>query len=123
MIPHRPVKGVPVGRRRDWIPVTTFAVPTVWMATADGLVLIDLVAVELAANGLRKGRRLTTDEAQYTASLLFARGIPYSLIAKRIGVSGATMQRWFPEQAVPAPGLARSGTRKPTTSPPAFVAL
>lgn len=96
------VSGVPVGRQRDWIPVTTFAVPTVWMATADGLVCIDLIAVELAANGLRKGWSLTRDEARYTASLLFDRDVPYSVIAHRIGVNGTTLKTWFPEQAVPA---------------------
>ncbi|WP_019060019.1 hypothetical protein [Streptomyces prunicolor] len=114
------VSGVPVGRQRDWIPVTTLAVPTVWMATPDGLVCIDLIAVELAANGLRKGWKLTQDEARYTASLLFDRGVPYSVIAHRIRVSGATLQAWFPEQAVSAnQRLSRdnSGKRRIPTTP------
>jgi len=110
--PATSVGGVPVGRQRDWIPITALAVPTVWMATADGLVCIDLIAVELAANGLRKGS-LTQDEARYTASLLFARDLPYSLIARRIGVSGTTLKSWFPEQAVPKEErLARPSSRE-----------
>ena len=111
--PGTSVTGVPVGRQRDWIPVTTLAVPTVWMATADGLVCLDLVAVELAVNGRRKGWTLTQDEAKFAATLLFDRKVPYSQIARRIGVSGKTMQAWFPEQAVPVdPSFARTGTRK-----------
>ncbi|MEU0332182.1 hypothetical protein [Streptomyces sp. NPDC006193] len=106
------VNGVPTGRHRGWIPVQ-LAVPTVWMATPDGLVLLDLIAVELAANGLRKGWTLTSDEARYTASLLFERGLPYSVIANRVGVSGGTLKAWFPDKAVPAaPELARDGGRK-----------
>lgn len=117
--PANAVRGVPVGRQRDWIPVTTLAVPTVWMATAEGLVCLDLVAVELAANGLRKGWTLTEDEARYTADLLFARDVPYSVIGRRIGASGATMQRWYPEQAVPQDERqARPGERKKAPPPP-----
>lgn len=115
-----PVTGVPVGRQRDWVPVTKLSVPTVWMATAEGLVCLDLVAVELAANGLRKGWQLTADEARYTAVLLFERGLPYSVVCTRIGVSGSTLKAWFPEHAVPGdPSLARTGTRKskPSATP------
>lgn len=116
--PAYAVRGVPVGRQRDWIPVTKLSVPTVWMATPDGLVLIDLIAVELAANGLRKGWTLTPDEARYTAGLLFEHGLLYSVIAKRVGASGSTLKRWFPELAVPAaPERARDGGRKPKASP------
>ncbi|MYW48845.1 hypothetical protein [Streptomyces sp. SID161] len=87
------------------------------MATADGLVVLDLIAVELAANGLRTGWTLTPDEARYTASLLLERGLPYSVVAARVGASGATLKCWFPEQAVPAsPELARDGSRKPRPS-------
>jgi hypothetical protein len=90
------------------------------MATPDGLVVLDLVAVELAANGLRKGWTLTSDEARYTASLLFERGLSYSVIALRIGVSGSTLKAWFPDQAVPkAPEMARDGSRKRGSSPDA----
>ena len=62
------VPGVHAGRSREWISVTTVAVPTVWLATADGLVLLDLLAIELAVNGLRTdGWRLTGPEAAYAA--------------------------------------------------------
>lgn len=113
-IAYASVTGVPAGRQRDWIPVTTHAVPTVWMATPDGLVCIDLVAVELAANGLRKGWTLTPDEARYTASLLFERRLPYSVIAGRVGASGATLQAWFPEQTGSG---ARPDARRTTPKP------
>lgn len=95
------VAGAPVGRQRDWIPVTTLAVPTVWMATAEGLVCLDLVAVELAANGLRDGWTLTPPEAAYTADLLFQRGVRSGLISHRIGVSGTTLRKWFPTDDTP----------------------
>lgn len=97
----REYTGVPVGRQRDWITVTDLAVPTIWMATPDGLVLLDLIAVELAANGRRKGWTLTRDEARYTALLLFDRGVHYSTVAHRIGVSGTTIKAWFPHLAAP----------------------
>lgn len=89
------VGGVPVGRQRDWIAVPMGA-PTVWMATPSGLVDLDLIAVELAINGLRDGWTLTPDEAFYAATVGFAHGLTYSVIAKRLGVSGTTMLGWFP---------------------------
>ncbi|MBK3563189.1 MULTISPECIES: hypothetical protein [unclassified Streptomyces] len=92
---------MPVGRNRDWIPVTTLAVPTVWLATADGLVCLDLVAVELAANGLRDGWTLTSHEAAFTADLLLQRGMPPGVINRLIGVSGATFRKWFPTDDTP----------------------
>lgn len=98
----RPIEhGVPVGRHRGWIPVTTLAVPTVWLATADGLVCIDLVAVELAANGLRKGWTLTSEEAAYTAALLFQRGVKHGMTSGLVGVSGSTLRKWFPTEETP----------------------
>ncbi|MEU1141827.1 hypothetical protein ABZ392_33965 [Streptomyces sp. NPDC005885] len=97
----RVVRGVPVGRDRDWIPVTTLAVPTVWLATADGLVCLDLVAVELAANGLRDGWTLTSHEAAFTADLLLQRGIQPGVINRLIGVSGTTLRKWFPTDDTP----------------------
>ncbi|MGQ4358520.1 hypothetical protein [Streptomyces sp. SAS_272] len=104
--------GVPVGRRRDWIPVTTLAVPTVWMATADGLVCLDLIAVELAANGLRKGWKLTPDEARFTARFLLDRKVPYSVISQRVGASTDTLRSWFPGEIAPASAqLARPQAR------------
>jgi hypothetical protein len=106
--PATAVQGVPVGRHRGWIPVTTLSVPTVWMATAGGLVCLDLVAVELAVNNLRRGWTLTSHEAAYAADLMFRRGMQPGLIANRIGVSGATLRRWFPTDATPLPeALAR----------------
>lgn len=70
--------------------------PTVWMATPDGLACLDLIAVERAINGLREGWTLTADEAFYAATVGFAHGLTYSVIAKRLGVSGTTMLTWFP---------------------------
>lgn len=117
---HQPavVGGVLAGRDQAWIRVP-MAFPTVWMATPDGLVCLDLIAVELAANGIRKGWTLTSEEARYAASVMFAHGLPYSTVAQRIGASGATMQSWFPEQAVPSdPRMARTrSTAKPKRTP------
>ncbi|MFD7884043.1 hypothetical protein ACFV3N_16590 [Streptomyces bauhiniae] len=95
------VAGVPVGRHRDWIAITSLSVPTVWMATPDGIVCLDLVAVELAVNGRREGWTPSAHEAAYAASVLFARGVEYSVIAKRVGVSGATMRSWYPTDDTP----------------------
>ncbi|MEU6535562.1 hypothetical protein [Streptomyces sp. NPDC047000] len=87
--------------------------PTVWLATAEGLVSLDLVAVELAVNGLRKGWTLTSHEAAYAAAYLFPRGVEYSVIANRVGVSGATLRRWFPADDTPlGEAMARIRTRQ-----------
>ncbi|MFD5266718.1 hypothetical protein [Streptomyces sp. NPDC058335] len=103
---------MPVGRQRDWIPVTTLAVPTVWMATASGIVSLDLVAVELAVNGRRKGWTLTPYEAAYAADLLLQRGVDYSVIALRVGASGTTLRKWFPTDDTPlSDALTRIRTR------------
>ncbi|MFD3835354.1 hypothetical protein ACFWWC_03730 [Streptomyces sp. NPDC058642] len=99
---HLPViPGVPVGRQRDSIPVLAYAAPdpTLTIDTPTGPVHIDLIAVERAVNGERAGA-LTRHEKQLAASLLFDRGISYSVIADRVGVSGTTLRSWFPEQAV-----------------------
>ncbi|MEU3162230.1 hypothetical protein ACPCAJ_21290 [Streptomyces griseoincarnatus] len=101
------------GRRPDWIRVP-MAAPTVWMATADGLVSLDLIAVERAANGERQGWTLTGDEARYAAQVMFQRGLSYSVIATRVGLSGSTIRDWFPEQTVTLdPRLARPRPSKP----------
>ncbi|MEV8042409.1 hypothetical protein AB0P02_01010 [Streptomyces griseoluteus] len=108
------VAGVPVGRHRDWIAVTTLSVPTVWMATPDGIVCLDLIAVELAANGRRQGWTPSAHEAAYAAHLLFARGMDYSVIAARMGVSGATLRTWYPTDDTPLhEALARIKVRQP----------
>ncbi|MBK3631607.1 hypothetical protein JHN52_01250 [Streptomyces sp. MBT97] len=96
------MSGVRIGRQRHWIRVTSISVPTVWMATAEGLVCLDLVAVELAANGLRKGWTLTPDEARYTARLLLDREVPYSIISQRVGANTETLRSWFPGEIAPA---------------------
>ncbi|MFE9906456.1 hypothetical protein [Streptomyces achromogenes] len=109
-----PVTGVVPGRQRGWIPVTTPAVPTVWVSTAEGIISIDVVAVELAINGLRDGWTLTSDEAAYAADLLFRRGVLYSVIAHRVRVSGETLRKWFPTDDTPLrDALARIRTRAP----------
>ncbi|WP_328425946.1 hypothetical protein [Streptomyces sp. NBC_00443] len=118
--PRTIIPGVPVGRQRDWIPVTTFAVPTVWLATADGLVLLDLIAVELAVNGLRDGWTLTRDEKWFAARLMLDRKVPYSTISTRVGASGTTLVEWFPGEIEPIvirPDRGRKRRRKPTPSP------
>ncbi|MFE6284396.1 hypothetical protein [Streptomyces sp. NPDC057877] len=112
--------GVPVGRQRDWIPVSSFPVPTVWLATPDGLVLLDMIAVELAVNGLRKGWTLTRDEKWFAARLMLDRKIPYSIISTRVGASSATLGDWFPggiEPTVIRPDRGKKRRRKPTPSP------
>ncbi|WP_078878304.1 hypothetical protein [Streptomyces sp. NBRC 110035] len=89
------------------------AAPTVWMATSEGLVCLDLIAIERAANGGREGWTLTEDEAWYAASLLFERGVLYSVIARRLGINSAKIRAWFPDLAVPADEcMSRTGTRK-----------
>ncbi|MFF5984376.1 hypothetical protein ACFY78_36595 [Streptomyces olindensis] len=99
--PNTAVRGVPAGRQRDWIPVTTLAVPTVWLSTTDGIVCLDLVAIELAVNNLRRDWTLTAYEAAFAADFMFQRGVQYSVIANRIGVSGETLRRWFPTDDTP----------------------
>ncbi len=111
--PGTAVRGVPVGRHRGWIPVTTLSVPTVWMATAEGIVCLDLVAIELAVNNLRRAWTLTSHEAAYAADFMFQRGVQYSVIANRIGVSGDTLRRWFPTDDTPLnEALTRIRTRR-----------
>jgi hypothetical protein len=94
------------------------ASPTVWLSTPEGLVDVDLVAVEKAANGQRKGWRLTEAEARYAARLMFESKAPYSVVAERVGVSTATLRKWFPEHVVPAsPSMARPGARRDDEKP------
>ncbi|WP_037844036.1 hypothetical protein, partial [Streptomyces sp. NRRL F-5126] len=88
------------------------ASPSIWLATSDGLVFIDTIAVERAMNGDRKGWTLTADEARYAAQVMFEHHVPYSVVAARVGRSTDTLRAWFPEHVVPAtPRLARPGTR------------
>lgn len=119
-----PVTGVALGRQREWIAVTKLSVPTVWMATAEGLICIDLVAVEFAINGHRKGWTLTSDEAAYAADLLFQRGVQYSVIAAHVGVSGATLRKWFPTDDTPlCEALSRIRTRSEAAQSASVVKL
>ncbi|MFJ8054910.1 hypothetical protein [Streptomyces sp. NPDC096142] len=97
----RGVLGISVGRRRDWIQVTTLAVPTVWLAAADGIVCIDLVAVEKAVNGLRDGWRLTGPETAFAADLLLQRGTERSVISRLLGIDYRTLRVWFPTDETP----------------------
>lgn len=88
------------------------ASPSIWLATADGLVFIDTIAIERAMNGDRKGWTLTADEARYAASIMFEHHIPYSIVAARVGRSTDTLRRWFPEKVAPTtPAMARAGAR------------
>ena len=107
------VPGVHAGRSREWISVTTVAVPTVWLATADGLVLLDLLAIELAVIGLRTdGWRLTGPEAAYAAEVLLKRGTDRMRIARLIGTDYRTLRSWFPTDETPlAEALPRIGNR------------
>ncbi|MFB7776876.1 hypothetical protein [Streptomyces bauhiniae] len=115
----RGLSGVPIGRHRDWIAITSLSVPTVWMATPEGIVCLDLVAVELAVNGRRDGWTPSAHEAAYAASILFARGVQYSVIAKRVGVSGTTMRSWYPTDDTPLhEALSRIEVRTPGQSAP-----
>lgn len=84
----------------EWISVPRTAVPTVWVATSDGLVSIDLIAIELAMNGRRKCWTLSPDEARYAARMMLDREVPYSLISARVGVGTATLRTWFPGEIV-----------------------
>ncbi|MFJ8992665.1 hypothetical protein ACIRQH_19990 [Streptomyces sp. NPDC102279] len=93
--------GSPLGRRRNWISVSPLAVPTVWMATPDGLICLDLIAVELAVNGLRKGWKLTSAEAAYATDLLLQRGVERLTISKLLGPDYRTLRSWFPKDDTP----------------------
>ena len=103
------VPGRLAGRARDWIRVTTATAPTAWLATADGLVLLDLLAIELAVNGLRTdGWRLTGPETAYAADVLLQRGMDRMRIARLIGIDRRTLRSWFPTHDTP---LAEALTR------------
>jgi len=102
------------GRNRDWISVPRMTAPTVWMATSDGLVSLDLIAIELAMNGRRKGWTLSRDEAQYAVRLMLDWGVPYAVISTRVGASAATLRAWFPgEIEASTDGRARARPSKP----------
>ncbi|MEU4170976.1 hypothetical protein AB0F46_29365 [Streptomyces sp. NPDC026665] len=94
-------QGVPVGRQREWISITSLAVPTVWMAGPDGLICLDLIAVELAANGLRSGWKLTPYEAAFGTDRLLQRGVERLTISKLLGPDYRTLRNWFPEDTTP----------------------
>ncbi|MFD4263795.1 hypothetical protein ACFWR9_40890 [Streptomyces sp. NPDC058534] len=99
----------PAGRIR--IPQAP-ATPTFWLATSDGLVDIDAIAVERAMNGERKDWTLTEGEARYAAQIMFDQQVSYSVIAARLGRSTETLRRWFPGKVVPgSPALSRAGDR------------
>lgn len=77
----------------DRIPIKTVA-PSIWLATPEGLVSIDTVAVERVINGDRT-ICLTRDEARYAAKLMADHGVSYPVIAARLGVCTMTVQRWL----------------------------
>ncbi|KJK40261.1 hypothetical protein UK15_07895 [Streptomyces variegatus] len=107
------VPGTHAGRAREWISVTTVAVPTVWLATADGLVLLDLLAIELTVNGCRTGDwMLTGPEAAYAADVLLRLRTDRMRIAQLIGRDYRTLRNWFPTDDTPlAEALPRIGKR------------
>ncbi|MEU2358849.1 hypothetical protein ABZ599_38840 [Streptomyces misionensis] len=84
-----------------------WAAPTVWLATPEGLTDIDTIAIERAVKGQRDGAVLTEDEARYAAGLMLVQHVPYTIVAQRVGRDARTLRRWFPEEAVAAPGMAR----------------
>ena len=86
----------------DLIRLNLPAAPTVWMATPDGLVVIDTIAVERAIKGDREGWTLTEDEARYAAELMFAHHVPYSVVADRVGRATETLRKWCPGQVEPS---------------------
>lgn len=96
----------------EWISVPRMTMPTVWMATRDGLVLLDLIAVELAMNGRRNGWKLTRDEKWFAARIMLDQKVAYSIISTRVGVSARTLEGWFPGEIEPAAEyMARGGPR------------
>ncbi|MFJ2774915.1 hypothetical protein [Streptomyces sp. NPDC087300] len=98
------------------VQVPQMAAPTVWLATPEGLAVIDMVAIERAVNGERRGWGLTEDEARYATRLLLDHGIPYSTIVSRVGVNARTLKNWFPEIQTPD-HMARTAPRS-TQRPP-----
>lgn len=116
---NRTERGTGVGRHSGWIPVMTHPVPTVWMATGDGLVCLDMIAVELAVNGLRKGWKLTRDEKWFAARIMLDRKVHYSVISTRVGASATTLGEWFPGEIEPVivrQDRGKKRRRKPTPS-------
>jgi hypothetical protein len=101
------------------LPGMRTAAPTVFVATPDGLAVVDTIAVERAVNGERKGWSLTRDEARIVADLILSRGLPPTLATVRAGVNWATLCEWFPDVVAPVPeGKARPGERRrPDRSP------
>jgi hypothetical protein len=72
------------------------------MAGPDGVAAIDTIAVERVITGTARGLILTWDERRYAAHLMLANQ-PYTVIARHLGVSAATMREWFPHLAVTQP--------------------
>ncbi|MFG2963540.1 hypothetical protein ACGFZS_09650 [Streptomyces sp. NPDC048288] len=99
-----------------WISVPGMTFPTVWLATPDGLVSLDLIAIERAMNGSRKGWTLDEDEAQYAARLMLDRKVPYSIIATRVGVNTDKLRAWFPGEIEPAKAFMARGGPRPARS-------
>ncbi|MFF4709743.1 hypothetical protein [Streptomyces sp. NPDC001297] len=94
------------------ISLPAYASPTVFAATPEGVVVLDLVAVDQAVNGDRRGWRLTEDEARYAASLLLDHDVAYSVISARVGRNTDTLRAWFPDRIEPVtPAHARGGPR------------
>jgi hypothetical protein len=77
------------------------------MAGPDGVAAIDTVAVERVITGQARGLILTWDERRYAAHLMLAH-LPYSLVARRLGVSAAALREWFPYLATTQPRTHRS---------------
>lgn len=111
MIAVATIHTIAPGSPRISLPPT--AAPTIFLATSEGLVVVDTIAVERAINGGRQGWTLTSGEAHYAASVMFEHGIAYSVVAARVGRSTDTLRRWFPEHVVPSTSAhARGGARK-----------
>ncbi|MCX4575659.1 hypothetical protein OHB41_21185 [Streptomyces sp. NBC_01571] len=94
-------RAVLVPSQREWISVTALTAPTVFMATAEGLVCLDLIAVELAVNGEHQAGELTPPEAAYAADIMLQRGMDRSVIARRAGMDHRTLRAWFPTDDTP----------------------
>ncbi|MFE4613737.1 hypothetical protein ACFRK5_36155 [Streptomyces niveus] len=110
-LPVRPPGGtnpppVPPAPPQQRLRLPAETVPTIWLATPDGMVSIDTVAVRRAVAGDRRGWKLTDDEAQYTAEILFSHDVSLSVVAARVGRTPGLVRSWLP-------GSAPVGTGKP----------
>ncbi|MGW5818036.1 hypothetical protein [Streptomyces noursei] len=81
--------------------------PTVWVATPNGITIIDTIAVARVLAGA-PANLLTKDEAHYTAALMLDHGHPHTTVAERLRISHATLRKWHPDRLPPTRSTRRT---------------